>query len=110
NLDHRVGNSYKWLCICACGKECTPTGPHLVRGDSTSCGKCNTKGSAFRDLLCEYKISARRRDLSWELSEDQFQTLTSSPCHYTGRFPENSKTVRGDVYVFNGIDRKDNST
>ena len=109
DLDHKVGNPYKWLCTCDCGKECTPTGPHLVRGDSTSCGGCKWKDRAFRQILAEYKVGAKRRELSWALSDEDFRELTSSPCHYTGRLPDKTRNFGNDAYLHNGIDRIDSS-
>jgi hypothetical protein len=105
----KLGEPYKWLCICDCGKECTPRGPHLVRGASTSCGGCLWKYRAFRQILCEYKVCAKRRGIVWDLSEEEFRDLTSSPCHYTGVLPNKSRTLGVDTYVYNGIDRLDSN-
>jgi hypothetical protein len=107
--NHKAGQPYKWNCFCACGRYCKVTGPHLVRGDSKSCGGCRWKDRAFRQLWCEYKVSAKRRDISWRLTEKQFRNITSAPCYYTGRLPSKSRTLGTDTYVYNGIDRKDNT-
>jgi hypothetical protein len=67
-------------------------------------------GSAFRQLFQKYKSGAKARDLSWELTEDQFRKLTSSSCFYTGREPTQvSKALSGEVYFYNGVDRLDSS-
>ncbi len=66
------------------------------------------EGSAFRKLLCHYKAAARHRNLPWELTDEQFRLLTSSPCFYTGSKPSTvSKADSGEIYLYNGIDRLD---
>ena len=41
------------------------------------------------DCSSSIKLGAKRRNLPWELTEEQFRTLTISPCYYTGREPSN---------------------
>jgi hypothetical protein len=101
--------SDKWKCMCDCGRTCTPKGSHLIIGASKSCGGCRWKGRAFRQILCEYKVCAKRRGIPWKLTEEQFRKITSSPCHYTGRFPSKVRDLGIDTFVYNGIDRKDSS-
>jgi hypothetical protein len=61
-------------------------------------------------VLGRYKIGARERGLPWELTEDDFKRLTSSPCFFTGRLPSTVSTAgSGEIYVYNGIDRLDNT-
>jgi hypothetical protein len=71
----------------------------------------NTKeGSAYRGLLGKYKKGAEDRGLSWELTEEQFRSLTTSDCYYTGRKPSQEFTAAsGEVYTYSGIDRLDSS-
>ena len=103
------GYPYKWLCQCDCGKQCSPKGPTLVNGTSKSCGSCKWKDRAYRQILAEYKQSAKRRNISWELSEENFRLLTSLPCHYTGRSPDKTRTLGIDTFVHNGVDRLDSN-
>jgi hypothetical protein len=119
------GNYYYWLCQCECGntKEVEAVcfyGVNNVR----SCG-CFRKelqnttewkrknvvvGSAFQRVLTQYKQNAKNRNIPWELTEEEFRTLTSSPCHYTGALPANVKKCKsGEEYVYNGVDRVDNN-
>jgi hypothetical protein len=112
-----------WVCHCKCGKEHKVQQHHLLQGRVTSCG-CNKgkgrrgkhipalqrAGSAFRKLLTRYKQAAKSRRLEWELSEKEFRVLTSSPCYFTGRLPTyESRAISGEVYLYNGIDRLDNT-
>jgi 5-methylcytosine-specific restriction endonuclease McrA len=85
------------------------------------CGACghitgNAKPygqAAFKYLYDVYKIGAKRRNLEFELSQDQFRSLTKAPCHYCGVEPQSTtkhriKHANGD-YIHNGIDRVNNS-
>jgi len=49
-----------------------------------------------------YKADAtrKRRNISWNLTIDEFEEITKQPCHYCGRMGK---------YGFSGIDRKDSS-
>lgn len=118
-----------WNCKCECGGTTVIRGSHLMskwdRANVTrSCGceriafqhgdkwklKSIRPGTAFRRCLDQYKANARRRGLSWELTEQQFRSITSSPCHYTGILPKTIKRARsGEEYIYNGIDRIDSS-
>jgi hypothetical protein len=114
-----------WFCKCECGGEKVVSASGLLKKKGTrSCG-CSwrewkrspagravqfKKDSAFRQLLLLYKTDAKRREYSWELTDEQFRVLTSSPCHYTGFLPNREmKAKSGEVYLYNGIDRLDSS-
>lgn len=67
-------------------------------------------GTAFRKLLGTYKTNARERGLEWALTDDEFRELTSSPCFFTNRLPSReSRADSGEIYLYNGIDRLDNT-
>jgi hypothetical protein len=116
----------RWYLVrCECGKEKTIAGPSLTKDNRVrSCGcllkeykktlesrsKLFKTGSAFRRYLLQSKSDAKRRGYVWELTDEQFRVLTSSPCHYTGALPFAATTVKsGETYVHNGIDRLDNT-
>jgi hypothetical protein len=112
----KIQNIRYWLCQCECGKQKVINGANLRKEiePTTSCG-CARKGmgtkpgTAFRGLLTVYKAGAKDRDLSWELSEDNFRKLTKSPCHYTGILPSNIFKTAAEEYLYNGIDRLNNN-
>jgi len=61
-------------------------------------------------ILRSYISGAKRRGHAWELSEGDFDKLTSADCFYCGEPP--GRTIRvgknnGD-FTYNGIDRVDN--
>jgi len=63
------------------------------------------------DVLSMYKAGAFQREYTWGISDEQFDSLVTSPCHYCGALPSNVKrkrTFHGD-FVYSGIDRVDNT-
>lgn len=107
-----------WLCKCSCGTEKIIQGHRLREGKTKSCGCLKTElirmnpGIAnMRRLISGYKKDAKRRELKWNLTEEQFAELTQKNCYYCGAKPNNvgkSKTCNGD-YIYNGLDRIDNT-
>src|SRR3990167_6369828 len=65
----------------------------------------------FNKLLANYKNSAKVRNVPFTLSDEQFRELTQEKCFYCGSEPSQEKYRKfsNGAYVFNGIDRKDNS-
>jgi hypothetical protein len=74
--------------------------------------KFKEKGkSSFNCLYNEYKKGAENRGYIFELTKEVFESLTKENCFYCGKIPQNiKKTLKGrEIYVYNGIDRKDNN-
>lgn len=110
-------NRARWVCTCDCGRTCIATGKTLREGRKKSCGcwfgekflpTSKTDLPAMRFLMKRYQLSATPRGHSFSLSEEQFRTLTSSPCHYCGELPKQLISNYAIPYVYNGIDRVDN--
>ena len=115
------GKGY-WWCRCDCGNLVRRSTFRLKqpraqsRIGERSCGcieaenKKNGRMSAHQ-LYQKYKAGAVRRGLNFALIEDRFLQLTSQPCYYCGAPPSQEHRHRKDwgSYVYNGIDRKDNS-
>jgi len=103
-----------WSCRCECGNYIDAPGSWLKRGLKKSCGCMHhlPEGEAnFNKLYGVYKFSAKQRGYEFELSKSEFRDLTKGQCHYCGADPSNSfkqKHSNGS-YIYNGIDRKDNS-
>jgi hypothetical protein len=122
----------RYKCVCDCGNVKVVLQQNLLNGNTQSCG-CLAKeksiavtgvpDSGFRALFQRYKRGAEERNLSWELTIEQFKNLTSLPCYYTGRFPSQTCLSMhswerkrkglpprdGGVYIYNGVDRLDSS-
>lgn len=110
-----------WLCVCDCGAEKSVASNDLTKGTTKSCGcyardTSRSRGkpyghASFMSLYAHYSRQAFRRGYAFELTQEDFRKLTSSDCHYCGMPPSGKKLGRGynGHYVYNGIDRKDNS-
>lgn len=129
-----VKGKHYWLMKCKCGNEKEVCLSNYKTGKSLSCG-CYRRElwayeasqgkrypgrllpgeSAKNQLMLIYKRGAKKRNFSFELTKDQFLSLTSGNCHYCGSSPQliiNPAKYRGKgngAYVYNGIDRKDSN-
>lgn len=104
-----------WLCKCKCGKEKEVYAGSLRSNKSKSCG-CNSpnkkeKGEASRHsvYLC-YRGRAKRKELEFTISEDEFIKIIKQPCFYCNRESSNyiSAGRRNGGFSYNGIDRFNN--
>jgi hypothetical protein len=104
-----------YRCKCDCGNTKSILSCNLLKktGATTSCG-CKIKlpegESRTRSTFKTYIISAKQRNLTFNLTYSQFKDITKKECHYCGCPPSNisrSHKCNGE-YIYNGIDRKDN--
>lgn len=126
-------NSALWLCRCECGVEKLVSSNSLSRGKSKSCGcllsdsareraltwNKNRKGklrlpygdAEFNKVYRYYVANAKKRGYSFELTKEQFKVLTQQDCYCCGAKPSlvSKTTAALGEYVYNGIDRIDNS-
>lgn len=111
-----------WRVRCDCGTERVVTASDLSTGNTTSCGnhRRSPPGTAGRHaIFCQYRCNARTRGLDFQLSKEQFLTITSRNCTYCGAPPSNTarhtggnskpETIALSLYLYNGIDRVDNT-
>lgn len=95
--------------VCNCGKEFVTSLANYRTGLARSCG-CTAELNAASDrVFREYKRLATRRNRTFELTSKEFITIAEQPCHYCGIKAHVVKRVAQAVYVYNGIDRMDNS-
>lgn len=109
-----------WECLCDCGNITTIVGSKLRTGKIKSCGCLRHKPPAntlapgeasFNKIYRLYKANAKNRELSWELSKNEFRVVIKQDCYYCGVAPSNianHQSLNGS-YTYNGIDRLDNS-
>lgn len=119
-----------WLCKCDCGNEVQRTTSGLLNAKNPpNCGcQGNPKNrryetaqeatvAAFRR---RYEYDARKRNLKWFLTSEDFERIIHTECFYCGSPPTKRWNVykkykrsgtqwieEADVYL-NGLDRKDN--
>lgn len=118
-----------WLCRCDCGKEKIICGTNLRRGHTKSCGclprenarmgknrKLSPKLANKKRTFDIYKYSAKKKGHDFNLTEEQFNEITQKDCYYCGAKPNNiakrillNQRKDSDDYIYNGIDRVDNS-
>ena len=110
---------------CDCGVEKIMPGFYVNLGRIKSCG-CLRKeassrigklarhnpGEAVKHILYnDYKRTAKKRKLSFELSLEVFLHLIEMPCRYCGNPPSNKKTSKRHFgsALYSGLDRVDNT-
>lgn len=128
NIIAKTKKAY-WLCKCDCGTVRIVMGSDIRAGKSLSCGCASyatlkqmltgkpslsrkPEGvSLFNSILSVYKAAARKRNLVFELTDNEFRVLINSNCHYCGIAPSTVKTVKNLIgsYTYNGVDRLDNT-
>lgn len=109
-----------WNCICSCGKETIVRGSSLRRGKTRSCGclrdditresKRLPSGESGRNRAVANTIAnAKRRGLEWGLTDDQVFDIMGRDCFYCGTHPMQVSKGRNGNFIYNGLDRVDNS-
>jgi hypothetical protein len=115
-----------WLCKCLkCGNNKEYRTSQLIHRHVISCGceklkilnkykfkkKLPQGASSFNVLLGRYKREASDRGLEFSISAERFKKITKQNCYLCGTPPKQKIKVQGDKngYVYNGIDRVNNS-
>lgn len=118
-----------WNCLCDCGHTCTAMGKDLRQGKKRSCGclrressQVNAKAmtasnnlppgvAAFNLLYAGYRCSAESRAIAFNLSKNEFKSLTELACFYCGLKPKEvyAPNLPNGGYIYSGVDRKDSS-
>lgn len=115
-------NDILWRCICDCGNDYFVRTAYLIDGRASSCGclrrdmmreqKYALLGgnqAAFNILYRNYKKEAKDRNLEFSLTGEDFYELSQSNCYYCNKIPSQIIKSNSEDYIYNGIDRVDNS-
>ena len=107
-------------CKCECGNTKVIKGSDLRRKlkPTRSCG-CLVKFNNLKNpgrvrmnsIYSTYRIQAKERGYEFDLTLDEFETITAKDCHYCGAKPSNkskAETKNQTDFIYNGIDRVDN--
>lgn len=118
----KFGKKIYWDCLCDCGKPKITRRNCLLRNITKSCGclwseskRIKYGDAAFNKLYKQYIRSAKISGRDFYLSKEEFKEITSKNCYYCGQLPKQcvySTRVKSNFYgnyVYNGIDRIDNS-
>lgn len=117
NLTRRFNGVTKRLCNCDCGNAAWITLTKLRNGHTSSCGcwvsefrRLPAGRAAHNEVLDNYKRGATKRNLVWELSDDQFDKLVAARCYYCNRLPMTVRESRRNTgsFTYNGLDRMHN--
>lgn len=67
--------------------------------------------ASFNNLYHNYKNNAKNRGLIFDINKEELKKLTKQRCHYCNAEPSNICKERngGGNYIYNGIDRVDNT-
>lgn len=97
-----------WLCKFPGDEFRTITERDIQRRNGTCRG---TWEASLNHIYSGYRYSAKRRRVRWAISKKKFREITSQNCDYCGTEPSNRSNYGGKshTYIYNGIDRKDNS-
>lgn len=113
----------KFKCKCDCGNEIIVEGSKLKNGHTKSCGCIkqeidygkSSRGifgeSSRKSLISSYKDNAKRKNIEFNLTDDEMTNLFQLNCFYCGSEPKNIYTRKNlfGFYIYNGIDRKNNN-
>jgi hypothetical protein len=113
----RGGPRIRWICKCDCGKTKSISANKLNSGNTYSCGCLRKEGTmqiekglaARHSVFSSYKRMAKRRNIDFMLSFDEFVSLTGQLCYYCGSGPLNKFKAKNGDFIYNGIDRVDNN-
>ena len=106
-----------------CGNTITTRGYRLVNGNTKSCGcfrlevvrngehhkRARKKDVAFRQYLSQQEKQCKNQKSFLGVNRRGVQSVYILPCYYMGTAAVGAAQNKHDVYVCNGIDRRDNS-
>lgn len=110
-------SSAYWTCQCDCGNVVQIKGTVLRQksglGQDAGCG-CRHPlpdgEAAFNALISYLKVSAKKREYEFSLTDDQIYELVTKPCFYCGTEPYQKMRPKhaNGLFVYNGLDRVNN--
>ena len=130
---HDVGYERRdrlWECLCKCGQFTVVKAGQLKAGKVKSCGCLHSELASKRakkdvaghnklpageanlnNMIRAYKAGAKKRNLEFSLTREQFKKLTKQKCFYCGVKPHNviNRSQTNGKYIYNGIDRVNNT-
>jgi hypothetical protein len=120
-FDHTTNSGlHYWEFQCSCGKVKVIRKSSVKFGETQSCGCLGKErrlasnslpqGEAgLNEVLDTYKRNSIKNSREFSLNKEQFTELTQQSCHYCKRLPFKANSRHCGDFVYNGIDRVDNS-
>lgn len=112
---HKSSKSVLYQCKCICGNIVELTSKAIQRRKIKNCGCKSIPGkkltgnlSSLHKLISSYKANAKKKKLSFSLSENQCVALFNGNCYYCNDKPSRifkHKKCSGEPLIYNGIDR-----
>jgi len=117
---HSAGGRIRWVCECNCGNQSVVSAENLATGRTKSCGcdqgvRRGKRVPAYKYVWFNYKGSAKRRNLSFDLTLERFAQLIAQRCDYCGREPSQAMSPSQmrhpsyETFRYNGLDRIDST-
>ena len=117
DINKRLRNNHiHYICKCDCGNISSVTRGRLLSGYTKSCGclaaeisskskQRNGRNPAFNSVVASYKQAAYKRNIGWNLSDEEVITIFSENCYYCNNKDSNLKIQGKWEFKYNGIDR-----
>ncbi len=116
----KIRKSVLYLCKCDCGNFIKISYKNLSRRKNNNCGcepihcpnKYSPQEAAFYGLIGVYKSNAKKRKISFQLSDEECKILFNGNCHYCGTEPLQKFILKKNInkfIIYNGIDRFDSN-
>jgi hypothetical protein len=107
----------KWDTVCICGNHKVVMGKDLKSGRTKSCGCLHIDvvhrkyggNSAKNEVIHDYMLGAKTRNLEVSISRDDFEKLFIQNCFYCNSIPLKIRKSHGFTFAYNGVDRVDNT-
>lgn len=117
--EERSHKNILWKCKCECGNISKLKASVIKNNLSKGCRNCANKSklkkgeACFNDLYGSYKRRAKKKQLEFNLSKEDFKAITSKNCYYCGKKPSHQLKIKynryNGSYIYNSIDRINNS-
>lgn len=118
----REGKKGEYKCMCECGRITYPRTWALKSGRAKSCGclmkeniskrfKLPNNLGIVNEIYRNYKASAKKRNINFDLTIDEFKKIIEDKCYYCSENDSMSPYGfhKNIDYRYNGVDRKDNN-
>lgn len=112
----RKKNTTHWLCKCDCGTIKFIDASSLQRDYTKSCGCLKNENIAKKSKIWNdkkvfqsYKTRSKMEKKAFDFVYEDFISLIQKQCFYCGKKPSNLSKTKYCSFVYNGLDRVDNS-